>query len=100
MFRSFCLFLALIFFASCASTQMAKSGPIKPKPFVTPWEYYQKTRPAVLTEEDRVKVQNVEAVHTTGEDTKSDKTGIIIVGVLVGVLAIGGTVAGILIAKN
>jgi len=99
MFRTLALLMALIFFAACASTQAARQGAVKPKSFVTPWEYYQKTRPAVLTENDPVKVQKAKAVHTTAEDTKSDKTGIIIVGVLVGVLAIGGAVTGILLTR-
>jgi len=98
MFRNIAILVALCFFTACASTPVAKSGPFKPKPFVTPWEYYQKSRPAVMTQEDMAEVQEA-AVHSTGSDTKSDKTGVIIIGVVAGVLAIGGTVAGIMLTR-
>jgi len=99
MFRkTFFIFLALCFLVSCSGARQVSKGPVKPKPFVTPWEYYQKSRSAVWTPEDGAEVQKTE-VHTLGEDTKSDKTHYIIIGVVVGVVVIGGTVAGILLAK-
>lgn len=96
--RIIALALTLVFLSACGTTQSARSGPIKPKPFVTPWEYYQKSRPAVWTEQDQAKVEKA-AVHSTGEDTDSDKSHMVLIGVLVGVVVVGGTVAGILIAK-
>ncbi len=95
--KVFSLVLLLAFASACASTQNAR-GPAKPKPFVTPYEYYSKTRPAVMTERDSAYVQKA-AVHSTGEDTKEDHTTAIIIGTLVGVSVIGGTVAGVLLLK-
>jgi hypothetical protein len=92
------LLLTVFFFSSCASAPHSGNEAPKPRPFVTPWEYYQKSRPAVLTSQDEVRVQKAE-VHSTGEDTSSDKTQMIIIGVLVGVVVIGGTVAGILLTQ-
>lgn len=91
--------LLLVFFSACAPSRVSQNGPVRPKPFVTPWEYYQNSRPAVLTPEDKVEVQKAEQVHSTHGETKSDKTQTIIIGVLVGVLVIGGTVAGILLTR-
>ncbi len=90
--------LVLIQFTACGASRQSATGPIKPKPMVTPWEYYQKAKPAVLGSEEEVKIQNAE-VHTMGEDTGSDKTHYIIIGTIVGVSVIGGTVAGLMLAK-
>ena len=99
MKRTLALLLSiLIFTTACASSPRAHKPGEKPKSFVTPWEYYQRRRPAVLRPEDEVRVQNTE-VHSTGEDTDSDKTNMIIIGTLVGVVVIGGTVAGILLTR-
>lgn len=91
------LFL-LLTFTACASAPMAQKGPYKPKPFVTPYEYYSKTRPAVMTEKDEVKLEKV-ASQTIGDDTKEDHHTAIIVGTLVGISVVGGAVAGILLAR-
>lgn len=93
------LLILVCFFSACAAAPRSGRGPVTPKPFVTPWEYYQTSRPAVYGENDHATLQRT-AVHSTGEDTKSDKTNMILIGTLVGVLVVGGTVAGILIAKN
>ena len=91
--------IAMSFFASCASTSQVNKGPFKPKSFVTPWEYYSKSRTADFTPEDEAEVRKADAVHTMGDDTKSDKTHYIIIGVVVGVVVIGGTVATILLTR-
>ena len=99
MFRKlFCLALALCFFSACASSQRVQRGPFKPKPFVTPWEYYQNAQPAVFNSGDEVQLQNA-AVHSTGSDTDSDKSHMVLIGILVGVSVVGGTVAGILLTR-
>lgn len=90
--------LLLVSFTACASAPVAQKGPYKPKAFVTPYEYYSKTRPAVLTAKDEVKVQKV-ASQPLSDDTKSDHHQAIIIGTLVGVTVVGGAVAGILLAK-
>ena len=90
--------LLLLIFTACASTPVAQKGPYKPKPFVTPYEYYSKRRSAVLTDQDEVKVQKTSS-QPMGDDTKEDHHMAIIIGTLVGVTVIGGVVAGILIAK-
>ncbi len=90
--------LVLIQFSACGVSRQSSTGPLKPKSMVTPWEYYQKARPAVLGSEEEVKIQKAE-VHTMGEDTSSDKTHYIIIGTIVGVAVIGGTVAGLMLAK-
>jgi len=90
--------LLLAFTSACASTQTAQRGLVKPKPFVTPYEYYSHTRSAVMTEQDRPVVKRTE-VQTSSEDTKEDHTQAIIIGTLVGVSVIGGTVAGILLTR-
>ena len=92
------LLVLICFFSACAPTQNAMRGPVTPKPFVTPWEYYRNTRPAVYGQGDRADVQKT-AVHATGEDTQEDKVNMVLVGTLVGIAVVGGTVAGILIAK-
>lgn len=85
---------------ACGTTQQAKRvGPVKPKPFVTPWEYYQAARTADFTQDDEAEVQQVEAVHSTHGDTKSDNTQAIIIGLAVGLTVIGGTVAAILLTR-
>lgn len=89
--------ILLTFTSACGTAQRVQNGPVRPKSFVTPWEYYQKSRTADLRPEDSVEVQKVSQVHTMGEDTRSDKTHYIIIGVIVGVVVIGGTVAGILL---
>ena len=100
MFKKiFSCLLLLSFLSACGTPQRVQKGPVRPKSFVTPWEYYQKSRPAHFTSKDRAEVQKVKQVHTMGEDTKSDKTHYIIIGVVVGVLTIGGTVAGILLTR-
>ncbi len=96
--KTLSLSVMLIFTLGCASTPVAPRGPVKPKSIVTPWQYYQKTRPAIWTSEDKGEIQKT-AVHSTGEDTKSDKTGIILIGVLVGVVAVGGAVTAILLTR-
>lgn len=95
--KVFSAFLILCLFSACAP-QRAQRGPVTPKSFVTPWEFYQKTRPAVYTPEDEAHVQQA-AVHSTGEDTREDKVNMVLIGSLVGVLVVGGTVAGILLAR-
>lgn len=96
--KSLALLILAVFSSACASTQTARSGPAKPKAFVTPYEYYSATRPAVMTPRDSAKVTQAE-VHSTGEDTKEDHTQAIIIGTIVGVSVIGGTVAGILLVR-
>jgi hypothetical protein len=97
--KLFCLFTLSCFLSACGASTRAGRGPVTPKPFVTPWEYYRTSRPAVYGAGDQATVQKT-AVHTTGEDTKSDKVNMVLVGTLVGVAVVGGTVAGILIAKH
>jgi len=92
------LLLLATLFAACGSNRTAQSGAYKPKAFVTPYEYFSHTRPAVLTEKDEVKIRKT-ATQNIGEDTKEDHTQAIIIGTLVGVSVIGGTVAGILLAR-
>lgn len=98
--KRLCSLLIILSFSSlaCGGNRQAQRGPITPKSFVTPWEYYQSARTAELRPSDEVKVQKTE-VHSTGEDTPSDKRNIILIGTLVGVVVVGGTVAGILIAR-
>ncbi len=98
LYKLIALLLLLGSIAGCAGTRSAQPGPVKPKPFVTPYEYYSKTRPAVFGAGDSVRVEKA-AVHSTGEETKDDHTQAIIIGTLVGVSVIGGTVAGILLAR-
>ncbi len=95
------LILCLSFLTlACGSTSQARrGGAFKPKPFVTPWEYYQTARTADFTQEDEAKVQQVEEVHSTHGDTPSDHKQAIIIGVAVGLVVIGGAVTGILLAK-
>jgi len=100
MFKKVCSFLLLLcFLSACGTSQRVQKGPVRPKSFVTPWEYYSKSRPADFTAKDSARVQRVKQVHSTGEDTKSDKTQYIIIGVVVGVVVLGGTVAGILLTR-
>ncbi len=99
MFKKILSFLLVISFTACASAPVAQKGLVKPKPFVTPYEYYRHARPAVMTDQDHMVIQKAEEVHSTGEDTKEDHTQAIIIGTLVGVSVIGGTVAGILLAR-
>jgi len=92
------LLLLAIFASACATTQTAQRGPVKPKAFVTPYEYYSHTRSALMTDQDNARVQKTE-VQTNSEDTKEDHHAAIIIGTLVGVSVVGGTVAGILLAR-
>ncbi|MCC6271832.1 MAG: hypothetical protein IT572_00070 [Deltaproteobacteria bacterium] len=92
------LLLLAMLFSACGSNRTAQSGAYKPKAFVTPYEYFSHTRPAVFTEKDEVKIRKT-ATQNIGEDTKEDHTQAIIIGTLVGVSVIGGTVAGILLAR-
>jgi hypothetical protein len=94
-----CLLPLLPFLAACGAGRVTQRGPYKPKAFVTPYEYFSHTRPAVMTPEDEVDIQKTESTQNIGEDTKEDHTQAIIIGTLVGVSVIGGTVAGILLAK-
>jgi hypothetical protein len=96
--RLFAALAALFFASACASTQVSRSGPVKPKAFVTPYEYYSTARPAVMTERDSARIRNA-AVQPMGDDTKEDHTQAIIIGTLVGVSVIGGTVAGIMLTR-
>jgi len=48
------LLLLAIFASACATTQTAQRGPVKPKAFVTPYEYYSHTRSALMTDQDNV----------------------------------------------
>jgi len=93
------LLLLAAFFTACGSNHVAQKGVYKPKSFVTPYEYFSHTRPAVLTEQDEMKIRKTEATQNFGEDTKEDHHQAIIIGTLVGVSVIGGTVAGILLAR-
>jgi hypothetical protein len=97
--KLFSLVTLVCFVSACGASTRAGRGPVTPKPFVTPWEYYQASRPADYRPSDQAQVQKT-AVHSTGEDTKSDKVNMVLIGTLVGVLVVGGTVAGVLIAKN
>lgn len=92
------LLLLSSFFSACASAPVAHRGHYKPKSFVTPIEYFSKTRPAVLTPEDKIKIDKVE-YQAMSEETKEDKHQAILIGTLVGVAVIGGAVAGIMLAK-
>ena len=83
---------------ACGANRSAQQGAYKPKAFVTPYEYFSHTRPAVFTEKDEVKIQKT-ATQNIGEDTREDHTQAIIIGTLVGVSVIGGTVAGVLLAR-
>lgn len=88
--------------ATVATHPTAKSAkasyPVKPKAMVTPWQYYQSARTAELKSEDNVELQKAE-FRTAGGDTKKDKTGIILIGTLVGVLVVGGAVSAILLTR-
>ena len=94
-----CLLPLLPFLAACGVSRVTQRGPYKPKAFVTPYEYFSKTRPAVLTAQDEVRIEKTESTQNIGEDTKEDHTQAIIIGTLVGVSVVGGTVAGILLAR-
>ena len=94
-----CLLSLLPFLVACGASRVSQRGPYKPKPFVTPYEYFSHTRPAVLTAQDEMKIQKAETTQNIGEDTREDHTQAIIIGTLVGVTVIGGTVAGILLAR-
>ena len=91
-------FLVAVFFSACGTNQSAQKGAYKPKAFVTPYEYFSHSRPAVFTEKDEMKIRKT-TTQNIGEDTKEDHTQAIIIGTLVGVSVVGGTVAGILLAK-
>lgn len=100
MIKKIISFLVLIcFFPACAPSSNARRGPVTPKSFVTPWEYYRNSRPAVYREGDHTSIQKT-AVHSTGEDTHEDKVNMVLVGTLVGVAVVGGTVAGILLTQH
>ena len=92
------LLLLALFFTACGANRTAQQGAYKPKSFVTPYEYFSHTRPAVFTEKDEMKIRKT-ATQNIGEDTKEDHTQAIIIGTLVGVSVVGGTVAGILLAR-
>lgn len=97
---SLCMVM-LVSLGACGSQRQAQRNsqyPVTPKPMVTPWEYYQKARTAELKKEDSAEVQRVE-MQTMGEDTKSDKSHVVLIGVLVGVTVVGGTVAAILLTR-
>lgn len=81
----------------CASTQVTRSGAVKPKPFVTPYEYFTRLKPAVQ-DEIPAPIQPV-AYQSLSEDTREDHTQAIVVGSIIGVLAVGGLVTGILLLK-
>lgn len=98
MVKKISCLLLLLCFTACASAPVANKGPYKPKAFVTPYEYYSKTRPALLTGKDEVKVKKVSS-QPMGDDTKEDHTQAILIGTLVGVTVVGGAVAGILLAR-
>ena len=83
--------------SACASTPINRQGAIKPKPFITPYEYFSQIKPAVQTEPTPA-IRPVE-YQTLGEDTKEDHTQAIVVGSVIGALTIGGIVAGILLLK-
>ena len=91
--------LLAVFCTACASTPLAQKGAYKPKPFVTPYEYFSHTRPAVMTDRDEMRIQKTDTTQNIGEDTKEDHTQAILIGTLVGVSVIGGTVAGILLTR-
>ncbi|MCP5468060.1 MAG: hypothetical protein H7A32_02185 [Deltaproteobacteria bacterium] len=92
------VFLFQLALVSCASTGRNARGPVKPKPIVAPWEYYASSEPAVMQVGETPRIQAT-AVQPIGDDTRSDKTHVILIGTLVGVLVVGGTVAGIMLAK-
>jgi hypothetical protein len=92
------LLLVAMLSAACGANRVAQPGPYKPKSFVTPYEYFSHTRPAVFTEKDEMKIRKT-ATQNIGEDTKEDHTQAIIIGTLVGVSVIGGTVAGIMLTR-
>ncbi len=94
----FSVLIFQLFLFNCASTPQNARGPIKPKPMVAPWEYYASTQPAIMHEGETPRMQNM-GVEPLSDDTKSDRTHTILIGTLVGVLVVGGTVAGVLIAK-
>jgi hypothetical protein len=98
MLKKIPVLIFLLCFSACASAPVANRGPYKPKSFVTPYEYYSKTRPAVMTSKDQAKVRKVTS-QPAGDDTHEDHTQAIIIGTLVGVTVIGGAVAGILLAR-
>ncbi|MFO1464745.1 MAG: hypothetical protein U1F66_13340 [bacterium] len=99
MVRKISAFLLVAFlFSACGSNRVAQQGAYKPKSFVTPYEYFSHTRPAVLTEKDEMKIRKT-TTQNIGEDTHEDHTQAIIIGTLVGVSVIGGTVAGILATR-
>ena len=85
--------------SACSTTQSAKGPVVKPKSFVTPWEYYQSTRAAVATPQDDPSVKSVAQVHSTGDDTPEEKSHIMIIGIAVGLVVVGGAVAGILLTR-
>ncbi|HCU26080.1 MAG TPA: hypothetical protein DF383_13770 [Deltaproteobacteria bacterium] len=97
--RVFTLFFLAAFVSACASTPVSQKAAYKPKSFVTPYEYFSKAKPAVATEQDKRVIQRTATVQSIGEETKEDHTQAIIIGTLVGISVIGGTVAGILLAK-
>ena len=90
--------LVAVFFSACSTNHTAQKGAYKPKAFVTPYEYFSHSRPAVYTEQDEMKIRKT-TTQNIGEDTKEDHTQAIIIGTLVGVSVVGGTVAGILLAR-
>lgn len=91
------LILLSTLLSACASTPINRQGAIKPKPFITPYEYFSQIKPAVQTEPTPA-IRPVE-YQTLGEDTKEDHTQAIVVGSVIGALTIGGIVAGILLLK-
>lgn len=98
MFKKFLsIALLLTFLSACASTPVNRSGAVRPKPFVTPYEYFSQLKPAVQNG-DPDPIRPVE-YQSLGEDTREDHTQAIIIGSLVGVLTIGGVVAGVLLLK-
>jgi hypothetical protein len=99
MSKKFLALFLIVLFPACASAPVAQQGPFKPKPFVTPYEYYRKTRPAIYTDQDKAQIQKASTSQPIGDDTHEDHHQAIIVGTLVGVAVIGGTVAGILLTR-
>ncbi len=90
--------LLITLLSACASTPINRQGAIKPKPFITPYEYYSQLKPAVQTgPTDPIKPVEYQ---TLGEDTKEDHTQAIVVGSIIGALTIGGIVAGVLLLKK
>lgn len=101
IFKFFVIILSLGAYLSlqaCASAPKFGPATAWKKTYTSPQDYYQKTRPALYTDLDKASVQKV-GVDTFGAETRRDRNTAAVLGVIGGLLAVGGVVAGVWLLK-